>query len=461
MNSKVKSIIIGGIVILVLLGVMAFLMLTEKPEEVPETSAPDANVIILWKGERADIERAEVKNEKGGFVAVPDKKDALSIEGLENYDLTVNDIAVMQNHFSTMTATREIEKNPSDISKYGLDNPVAELKVRFKDGSEYGLKLGLKLPTSGGYYALKDGDATVYAVANMDVDEVFYDDVDFINHFLIEEDQSENVVIEWLEIEGANFKDKKLRIAADEKGVMYLESPIEAAMHETNGKRIIEGLYSLMADEIAGVGLNPEYGFGKPYATISYKRNGVEEFFVVGNETKLENGEMARFVKKGDSDVVYRITVFNLPWLEAVPDNLFSTFILLPNINDVDTVEVSASGEVYTFESKGEKETLTATLNGEDITTENYRAMYEFLISASAREINRGANKGELIAKITYKYRDKKRDVDVIEFFASDDRKCILSLNGSSGFLTETRYAEKILTNCVKVANGEKPLLEY
>ena len=461
MNSKVKSIIIGGIVILALLGAMAFLMLTEKPEEVTETSEPAANVIILWKGEREDIEKAEVKNEKGGFVTYPGKKDSLTIEGLEEYDLTVNDLAVMQNHFSTMTATRKIEENPADISKYGLDNPVAELKVTFKDGSEYGLKLGVKLPTDGGYYALKDGDSTVYAVANMDAEEIFYDDVDFINHFLIEEDQSENVVIDYLEIEGANFKEEKLRIVADEKGTMYLESPIEAAMHETNGKRIIEGLYSLMADEIAGVGLDPEYGFGKPYAKISYKRNGEENFFIVGNETELSDGGMARFVKKGDSDVVYKITVFNLPWLEAVPDNLFSTFILLPNINDVDTVEVFSQNETFTFKSKGEKSELIATLNGKEITTDNYRAMYEFLISSSAREINRGAEKGELIARITYKYRDKKRDDDVVEFFATDDRKCILSLNGSAGFLTETRYADKIYTNCVKVANGEKPLLEY
>ena len=102
MNSKVKSIIIGGIVILALLGAMAFLMLTEKPEEVVETSEPAANVIILWKGEREEIEKVEVKNEKGGFVAYPGKKNALTIEGLEDYDLTVNDIAVMQNHFSTM-----------------------------------------------------------------------------------------------------------------------------------------------------------------------------------------------------------------------------------------------------------------------------------------------------------------------------------------------------------------------
>lgn len=460
MNSKVKSIIIGGIAVLVLCVAMVVLMLTEKPEEVVENSEPTANVIILWKGERTDIERAEVKNEKGGFVAVSDK-DTLLIEGLEEYPVTVNDIAVMQNHFSTMTATRKIEENPTDIAKYGLDNPVAELKVLFKDGNEYTLKVGGKLPTDGGYYAIKDGDSTVYAVANMDVDEVFYDDVDFINHFLIEEDQSENVVIEWLEIEGANFKDKKLRIAADEKGTFYLESPIEAAMHETNAKRIIEGLYTLMADEVAGVGLNPEYGFGKPYAKISYKRNGIEDFFVVGNETTLADGSVARFVKKGDSDVVYKITVFNLPWLEAVADNLFSTFILLPNINDVDTVEVFSQNETFTFKSKGEKADLAATLNGEAVTTENYRAMYEFLISASAREINRGAEKGELIARVTYKYRDNKRNDDVVEFFASDDRKCILTLNGSAGFLTETRYAEKIYTNCVKVANGEKPLLEY
>ena len=127
----------------------------------------------------------------------------------------------------------------------------------------------------------------------------------------------------------------------------------------------------------------------------------------------------------------------------------------------MDTVSVDASGENYLFQSSGDAENIEATLNGSKIDSNNYRAMYEYLISASAREINYGSPKGESLAKITYHYRDAAKEDDIVEFFAVNDRQCILSLNGSDGFLTETRYVDKLIANCQKVLNGETPSLDY
>ena len=267
--------------------------------------------------------------------------------------------------------------------------------------------------------------------------------------------------MDWFEVSGANFKEKPLRVAIDNQNVYFIESPMKVEFDTISGENLLNGIHSLSANEVAAVGEKSKYGFDAPYATVEYSKDSVSGYFTVGDETTLENGNPARYVMGSKTDIIYKVGLENLPWATAKLDNLFSSFILIPNVKVVDSVVIFAGNENYTFKSKGEGSNLTATLNGNEITSDNYRAMYEFLISASAKEINYGARKGELIAKVTYKYRDSKKSDDVIEFFASDDRKCIISLNGSESFLTETRYADKILSNCQKVANGEKPSLDY
>ena len=472
MNKKVKSILIGGIVLLLLIGVVVVLKLTEKPAEQESSSESSASsVVVLWKAEKEDVKKVVAQNEKGGYVAEAGEDDILTIPSIAGgYELKNNDLVTLQNAMATLTATRTVEENPEDLAKYGLTEPVASGEATFADGTVNTVQIGGKLPTGGGYYAQVNSDPAVYAVSNVDVDKLFYGEADFLNLDIISAPESGEADIERIEITGANFAEKPFvleKIQGDSGyGSGYnITSPISAGLNSTTGKDLVEKLQSLTASEAAAIAESPEdkakYGFDEPYAVVTYIRDGQNGTLRIGDETALEDGTAARFVMKQDSDVVYKVTLTNLPWITADINNLFSSLLLIPSIDTVDTVTVLAGGESYTFKSSGDVKNIEATVNGKEMEPDHYRTMYEFLISASAKEINYGSEKGDSLAKVTFHYRDSAKSDDVIEFFAVSDRKCIISLNGSDSFLTETRYVDKLTTNCQKVLDGGAPSLDY
>lgn len=472
MNKKIKSILIGGVLLLLLIGVMVVLKITEKPVEQLSSSESNASsVVVLWKAEREEVIKIEVQNQKGGYVAEAGENKTLTIPPIAGgYVLKNNDLVVLQNSMATLTATRIVEENPEDLTKYGLDAPVASAQVTFADGMVNTVRIGGKLPTGGGYYAQINDESTVYAIANVDANKLFYGEADFLDLSILSASESETPDIERIQVDGASFTDKPLileKISSDSGyGSGYnITSPIQAALNSANGKKLVEGLYSLTASEAAAIAESQEdkakYGFDEPYAIIRYIRNGENGVLQIGNETNLEDGTAARYVMKLEDSVVYKVTLINLPWITADINNLFSSLLLIPSIDTVDTVEVVTGGETYTLESSGDLKNLQATINGKEMNIDHYRTMYEFLISASAKEINYGSEKGESLAKIIYHYRDDAKSDDMIEFFSVSDRKCLISLNGSDSFLTETRYVDKLVLNCQRVLNGEAPSLDY
>ncbi len=458
MGNKIKSIIIGGIALVLLLITMLILVLTDKPKEQNEQGLQNSSVVVLWKHDVDSIKKVEVNNDKGNYIVSKNDKGDLVIDELSDYPLIANEFISLKNVLSTFTATRVVEKNPEDIEKYGFNNPVATASVTFEDGTVNTIKLGKMLPTDGGYYTMINDDTTVYAVAKMDVANLLYKAVDYIDHFIIRE--TEDNFVEKLRVDGANFKEKPLIIELDENQKYFIKSPIEAEINSFEGKEVVEGLYTLYAEEIAAVGNGAEYGFSSPYAVIDYTKDGIDGKLYIGDSTDIDSVP-ARYVMTDKSDIIYKVDASLLPWTDTVIDELYNDLVLIPNINTVDTITLSFKGESHVFKSKGEKDSLTATLDGNEIDTVNYRTMYEFLISAIAKEINYGEVKGESIVKVVYKYRDSKIKDDVIEFFACDERRCIISLNGAESFLTERRYVDKIISNLEKVRNGEKPLLDY
>ena len=212
MNKKVKSILIGGIVLLLLVGIVVVLKLTEKPAEQESSSESSASsVIVLWKAEREEVIKVAVENAKGGYVAEAGENKTLTIPAIaEGYELKNNDLVTLQNSMATLTATRIVEENPEDLSKYGLTEPVASAKATFADGTVNTIRIGGQLPTSGGYYVQVNDDSTVYAVANMDVDKLFYGEADFLNLDILTAPESGEVDVSRIQVDGAGFADAPL-----------------------------------------------------------------------------------------------------------------------------------------------------------------------------------------------------------------------------------------------------------
>src|SRR5699024_7101136 len=110
-------------------------------------------------------------------------------------------------------------------------------------------------------------------------------------------------------------------------------------------------------------------------------------------------------------------------------NQMLSTLIFLPYIDDVSQVDLTIGDETYVFEltlgepevnEDGEEEEPTlesVTCNGEEISLDNFRTMYQYLLSAPAEEVNLDGATGTLLASFTYHYHDNPDQTDTIEIF--------------------------------------------
>ena len=159
-------------------------------------------------------------------------------------------------------------------------------------------------------------------------------------------------------------------------------------------------------------------------------------------------------------NVVYVVSDDSIPWISVDINKVFSSLTVLPYIDKIAEVEVTINGKTYLFEEEGEEDDLTATVNGQDITLDNYRKMYQFFLSAPAEELNYTQETGPEIARITYRYRDTDKE-DIIRFLKVSDRRCVLSVNGDESFLTRTVYLDRLQSNLDLILQDQTPDLDY
>jgi hypothetical protein len=99
------------------------------------------------------------KNDVGWVMIEPAgyKTDKGTVEGLEKL-------------FENLSAVRSIEKNPKDLNKYGLIDPVMTARIKLKDGREKTLLIGGVAASKYQYY-VKDSEVnTVYTMSAADVE---------------------------------------------------------------------------------------------------------------------------------------------------------------------------------------------------------------------------------------------------------------------------------------------------
>lgn len=165
MNKKIRNLIIGGIVLVLLVGVLLllkFLPSGENPggDSSSETSYTSESV-QLFKKDKDDIASLEVENAEGGFTILRQAEGVYTIEALEGFDQLTSSYSTLVGNFASVSAMRMVEEAPGDLSKYGLSSPKTQVTVTYKDGTKNVLHIGDNLPTGNGRYAMLNDDAPV------------------------------------------------------------------------------------------------------------------------------------------------------------------------------------------------------------------------------------------------------------------------------------------------------------
>ena len=178
---------------------------------------------------------------------------------------------------------------------------------------------------------------------------------------------------------------------------------------------------------------------------------------------KTVTGYYAMFEGEGG---IYSIAKDNAPWYTFTVQSVMSRRPVSPYIYTVDTVTIKTADSEYVFKIEGDSSENSFSCNGEEVSGDKFRELYQHLIASVGEELYFEEPTGELVASVTFKYRDEYVDSygteqDVLEYYKSDDRKSIVKVNGTVLFKVREIYTERLLSNVQAVLEGGKVELNW
>ena len=511
MGKNAKIIIFSLIAIAVLGGVAAVLMLTapektEQPENnefAQPSSSSDGVQLKLCSREEADVSMIEVTNDSGSYTIKPSgSTDAdggiiWTVDGLEEAPLDNSVISTAVGYACTVDAKEFAEtlSDPSDLAKYGLDEPAATVKTIFSDGSDFTFMLGDSVPNVTTAVYMTPDRENIYT-AYVSRTSVFSENkLTYVSRAVTPAyDQSAGEEVIKLTVERSDLEEP---IVIDfipegegEEVHVYsyrMTSPYSAYIDFTDGTGFVYSPFGLTASTVLDVGIGETEmnatGMNDPTCKISVVSN-IRSFDVtVGNpiyNTVTGEDGVDREVLQGyygisgeHPGVMYFFEAGSVAAVTTDPAKILSKLFLMPYILSLESVEYSdntgrsvAIGiERIPSENEDEKDSENYYVNGELWDTQQVKNLYQYFISAAGEELYLDEDRGDFIAEIVYNYRDKSQGIggkDTVRFYSSNtDRKVIISMNGENLFKTRQMYATQLLANITSFLDGGEIISTY
>jgi hypothetical protein len=242
-------------------------------------------------------------------------------------------------HFSSLESTKIIEREPENLSKYGLDNP-STITVTLTNGEKMTVKVGDKAPLVAARYVQVGDDPTVYTVKSYNAGKI----VPFINELrttAIFDFPATEVVALSMGRDG----DKLFSARRSEDDIWLLDYPIPADTNSDTINTLIESLISLFRHTF--VEENPKdlakYHLDEPHYEFELETiKGVKRQVYLGKENKSDSTFYARF---DDSNEVFKVPSATLTYIDKPLTEIMQLFTYIVNYKKVDKLTVKVKGQ--------------------------------------------------------------------------------------------------------------------
>ncbi len=174
---KKNMIMMGAALVVLAVGLVAFIAITKSEEEEQTTDAPTYELI--------DFKASDIVGVSYSYVLGDEEKENVNVAFefredkwfyAEDEKLPVSQGTISKNVIDSIIdfrAGRKIE-NPKDISQYGIDKDIFNMVIDLKDGSKVEFTAGIYNDTMGGFYLQKSGDSAIYLLGG-EIDATLYD----------------------------------------------------------------------------------------------------------------------------------------------------------------------------------------------------------------------------------------------------------------------------------------------
>ncbi len=444
----------------------AEILLDKKVEAADESSSTaESSAEESQDGEETADERI---TEELSFILA--ESGDLVVEKYQELPVNTSKASTLKSDLATITATKKIETDLS-ASDFGFDRPQAKVSVTYHDDSTYAFEIGDRAPLDAGYYFREEGSSDIYLVSISFGEAMLQEGKDYVSlsmytkPSLNEDADSDTVCVQEMGLSGQVRQDHpfKLRQQTNEdpdyvmSSYVMLEPFFMRQIDDNQITTLTTNMTSLTAKSIVSVYPTEEekaqYGFNDPYS-VADLRIAVRQAETTSDSSDTSDSSQSEeetptvyynirnhVVTLGSKDadgnyyamitsdgeempVIYLVSASAVPWAETQYGDILGTLLFLRNITNINDIVVSWGDTSYTFnlehfpDAEESSEKLKVTVDGVVYDTENFRQLYQIMMSVKRNgevedepsgtpdmtiEIHPNDGSGEIVANF-YKY---------------------------------------------------------
>ncbi|MGI5935952.1 MAG: DUF4340 domain-containing protein [Oscillospiraceae bacterium] len=490
MSKSLRPIIITGSVIVLLVIAMVLMVyvfptgVEEEPEAeetVPSTEIhkiidePDSELlcyeIIPAEG---DTMRVEINRQEDGSISYN------VIPATEYFEYDTSKFRSMIYTLTSISATDLVEEDAGDLAIYGLDRPWLTARSYYTGNRVVDLYIGNPTPTDNNYYVTTNETDTVYTIGNYVVSLLSRKDIDYrkITLFPLYSEEEVYDKINYVKMtlrDGTvieiNHEDLDNLSEGNVTGSAYfMTSPVRSSCNDTLVKeKIIDVVSKLTSSEVL-MDITPEqyqeYGFDNPAKLEMTDTAGNAVSILVG---KKRDDSSYYVMLEQSPETVIACYADAFTWLDINYIELMNRVVWIEKIVDIESVVYNLDGKSYVVEithgktvgeDGKEKATLSATLNGEEISETNCRRLYtrtlNFRIIGNVQDTG---NLGDAQYKITLNKLDgTSRTMELIKL---NERQYAVRLDGEVNYYVYKKNVTTLLEAFETVLSGKELPMSY
>ena len=503
MDSKIKG-IIAGAVVLICLGVMlAVLTLTGDVKTDDDSSSVSPDSIIepeetfpLMDLDKNSISKITIKNEDGVLNIVRTEKGSADTDGtweIEELDgINQNGTAVKAcvNICSSLAGRQLVEENASDLSKYGLSEPAAKITVSSDNEADSVFLIGDEIPTGGYRYIVRQGSSTVYTALLANINYFLQDIYYFCSTSLVYTPSQENwPTIDRLTIKRQDIDYDIVFVSVDENdapiglvSTQVMIKPVYAGLNITSSAAVTHGIWGLTAEKAVVIHPTEEdfaqYGLDDPFCTVILDSSAEDYTLKVGDpiyatdangeETTTVSGYYC-YINAQGADCIYSIPAANCVWAYFLPGDIIAGQMVMNYIMDLDGITVEGNGKTYQAditavkkdEEAGIEEVFEVKINSQDIDEQLFKNWYVFWLECPTTEtyFEPLSDTDTLYCTVTLSRQDGTEQV--VKFYQTSGRRLIVEIDGNVGYKIPINYIDTLISNMENVTQGKNVVETY
>ncbi|HUI69968.1 MAG TPA: DUF4340 domain-containing protein [Spirochaetia bacterium] len=457
------------IVLVVLVGLVGAYVIISRPK--PAKTANTLPRLITADSEK--LVKITLSDRPEGTLTLEKKGKTWTVDSPLQYALDESSVDDLTLTFTSLTAERVIDENPTDLAQYGLAPPRAQGVAVYSDGTTKTVLLGDKTPTGNTYYLQVKGDPKVYTVWQNHGDQMHWKLADLRDKKIVPALNYDEIT--YFRLTRPNGTEIELKEKSPEESKTYqfgfgrylMTKPygVTRGVDSDKGTQFIQGpqqiqISSFVSDAPTDLSV---YGLSRPRDEVVVRDKSNTLDLLIGSE---DGKDKTYFMIRGKPSV-YTTDTSSLAFLKTTAWDLVDKFVFIPNIDDVDKIEISSAGITHTLsiarvtkkaEKKDEKDTVQTTyfVDGKPAEEGSFKAFYQQVVGMQMEgEIHTSVpekpdgtvrfflNKGPSPV-VTIVYAPYNRDFDAI------------FIDGKSQFALTRQQLTTTLTKLDELAKGEK-----